>query len=348
MNQKNHSDKISLIKTLNGMSLAIAIALIPGALLGELVQFITRYYPVGVEILKIINLCTTMLPLVIGICVASQHHLDTIQSISVGFAATIGSGVISSIAGGVYSFTGTGDVINAGLTSVLAVWLIIKFCRPLKSMAIIIVPTFIPVITGLIGIMTLPYVSLISQNIGNTINYFTTLQPILMGILIAMVFTIIIVSPISTVGIAYSIGISGVAAAAANTGVAVAAIVLAMLSYKTNPIGTVLAHVFGTPKIQMANFIKKPVMLLPCLLVSAVLGGITGILNFQMTTQAAGFGIVGGIGPVALMNHLGWTGLSGIITLTYFLGIPLALGKILQQTSKKLSIISDEDYTLEY
>lgn len=346
-NHEQENTTISLIKVLNGMSLAIAITLIPGALLGELCIFIGKYHPIGVDILNIVNFCSKMLPLVIGLCVAHQHKLDMIQSVSVGFASTIGSGVITSIEKGVYSFTGTGDVITAGLASALATWIILKFCRPLKSMSVILVPTFIPIIVGSLGLLALPYISLISYSIGATINYFTTLQPILMGALIAMAFTIIIVSPISTVGIAYSIGISGIAAAAANTGVSVAAVVLTILCYKTNPLGTVFAHILGTPKMQMVNFIKKPIMLLPCVLISGVLGMLTGGLGLQMTTQAAGFGITGGIGPIALMNHLGWTIASGILTLVYFLVIPISLGFYLQRVGKKLSLIKDEDYTLD-
>lgn len=339
---------LSVIKILNGMSIAIAIALLPGAVLGEFFNYLSRFHESVTIGLDIIHFAARMLPFIIGICVALQHKLDTIQSVSVGFSSVIASGVIKSVEKGVYSLAGTGDVINAGLAAVLATWIIIKFCRSLKSISIIVVPTVVPLIVGIIGLLVLPYVSLISQSIGATINYFTTLQPILMGMLIAMTFTIIIVSPISTVGIAYSIGLTGIAAAAANIGVGVAGVVLAILSYKTNSLGTVVAHLIGTPKMQMANFMKKPVMLLPCLLISGLLGMVTGYYEFQMTAQEAGFGIIGAIGPIALMDHLGWTFTSLIIMGLYFIIIPCILGFTLQKLFLKISIIHSDDYTLEY
>ncbi len=342
------SQKLSLTKILNGTSIAIAITLVPGALMGELLLFIGKYHPAALEVLNMVNMCARFLPLAIGLCIAQLHKLDAIQSLAVGFAATIGSGVIVSVERGVYAFAGTGDVITATATAALAVFLILTFCTRLQSLSVIVTPTFVPIIAGSVGLLILPPISMITTSIGSTINYFTTLQPVLMGALIAMAFTIIIVSPISTVAIAYSIGISGIAASAANTGVAVASVVLALLSSRSNPIGTVIAHIVGTPKMQMANFIKKPTMILPCVLVSGVLGMITGIFGFEMTTQAAGFGIVGGIGPVALMNHLGWSISSTLIMISYFVLIPLGMGIALRHAGNKTAIISDEDYKLNY
>ncbi len=341
-------ENVSLMKVLNGIGLAIAISLIPGALLGELATLIAKHNDIGIQMLNSVNFCTRMLPLVIGLCIAHQHGLDTIQSAAVGFSAAIGSGVIVSVEKGVHSLAGTGDVINAALVAALATWIIIKFCRPLKSLSVVIVPTLVPLITGAIGLLTLPHISLIARSIGNTINYFTTLQPVLMGALIAMSFTIIIVSPISTVAIAYSIGIVGIASASANIGVSVAGVVLALLGYKTNTIGTIIATLMGTPKIQMANFIKKPIMLLPCLIISGLLGMYTGIAEFHMPTTAAGFGVIGFIGPIALMNHLGWNVSSAIITLMYFVVVPLGVGFVLQKVFKKHNLIEDNDYKLEY
>ncbi len=341
-------ENVSLMKVLNGIGLAIAISLIPGALLGELATFIAKYNDIGFQILNVVNFCTRMLPFIIGICIAQQHELDTIQSSSVGFSAAIGSGVIRSIEGGVYHLAGTGDVINAALSAAIATWIIIKFCRPLRSLSMVIVPTFVPIVAGGLGLITLPYVSLVARSVGDGINYFTTLQPVLMGALIAMSFTIIIVSPLSTVAIAYAIGMGGIASASANIGVAVAGLVLAMLGRKVNTVGTIIAHLMGTPKIQMPNFVKKPIMLLPCLIISCLLGMYTGMVGFEMPTTAAGFGIIGFIGPIALLNNIGWTVPSIIITTIYFIVVPIGLGFALQKIFKKHNIIEDDDYTLEY
>ncbi|XTV88849.1 PTS sugar transporter subunit IIC, partial [Staphylococcus aureus] len=50
-------------------------------------------------------------------------------------------------------------------------------------------------ISGAIGVLILPYTRMITTGIGNMVNGFTELQPIIMSILISMVFSLIIISP---------------------------------------------------------------------------------------------------------------------------------------------------------
>ena len=63
-------------------------------------------------------------------------------------------------------------------------------------------------IPGFIGMLTLPYVGYITRGLGNLIENFTTLQPLLMTIFIAVSFALIIVTPLSSVAIAYAISFS--------------------------------------------------------------------------------------------------------------------------------------------
>ncbi|MDG4630977.1 PTS sugar transporter subunit IIC, partial [Enterococcus faecalis] len=79
-----------------------------------------------------------------------------------------------------------------------------------------------------------PYVTKITAAIGDLINTFTTLQPILMSILIACSFAFLIISPISTVAIGMAIQLNGVSAGAAAMGVAATTVVLVVNSWKVN------------------------------------------------------------------------------------------------------------------
>ncbi|WP_417891366.1 PTS sugar transporter subunit IIC, partial [Acinetobacter pittii] len=94
------------------------------------------------------------------------------------------------------------------LTAAIAVFFILVIGERFGSLTLIIMPTFVGVIASFIGLIILPYVQLITTGIGNLVNTFTDLQPILMSILIAMVFSFLIISPISTVATALAIGIS--------------------------------------------------------------------------------------------------------------------------------------------
>ena len=61
-------------------------------------------------------------------------------------------------------------------------------------MALIVYPTIVGGLSATIGVFILPYVHTINIAIGNMINSFTELQPVLMCMLISMVFSFIIIS----------------------------------------------------------------------------------------------------------------------------------------------------------
>ena len=79
----------------------------------------------------------------------------------------------------------------------------------LGSLEMIILPVLVPVISGLIGLLTLPYVQVITQSLGKLVNRFTELNPLLMSILICVTFSLLMVTPISLVAIATAINLTG-------------------------------------------------------------------------------------------------------------------------------------------
>ncbi|MBO1913608.1 PTS sugar transporter subunit IIC, partial [Microvirga sp. 3-52] len=123
----------------------------------------------------------------------------------------------------------------------------------LKAYSILVMPTLSILVPGMIGYMMLPYMKHSTGIIGVAVSNVTQLQPVLMGAIIAVIFCIIILLPVSTVGVATVIMLSGVGAGAANLGIVAAGVGLAIASYKANSLGTALAHVLGSPKIQMKN-----------------------------------------------------------------------------------------------
>lgn len=335
--------KTFLNNVLNGLSIGIVVALIPGALLGELMKLINT--PLANKVLMITSFSTTLLPVAIGLAIAMQFKFTPIQSASLTIATVIGSGVLAEVSGNAFLLKGTGDVINTALVGAIAALLVLMLGNSLKSYTILLVPMIVVVIAGGIGIFTLPYVKMITGYIGRLVLSFTTLQPYLMGALIAVSFALLIVSPISTVGIALAISISGIASGAANLGIVAAGFGLAISGRSINSFGTSIAHFLGSPKMQMANFIKKPVMIVPIVLNALVLGILAAFFNVQGTSMSAGFGISGLIGPINAYN----TGSSILIISIIFVIVPVVLGFIFDYLCKKVfKIVQDKDYELSF
>ncbi|MGE7603095.1 PTS transporter subunit IIC [Peribacillus sp. NPDC097675] len=338
-------------KLLTGMSLGIVVSLIPNALLGEILKLIIPHFPALQHILDITVFVMSLLPVMIGMMVGITFKLSTTQTASIGIAAMVGSGAIQKTADGLFALNGIGVVINTGITAALTVLFLQLIGDKLKAYAILLMPTLSILIPGMIGYLILPFVKSSTGLLGVAIANVTSLQPIVMGAIISVIFCLIILSPISTVGVATVIMLSGIGSGAANLGIVAAGVGLAIASYKANSLGTALAHVLGSPKIQMRNFFMKPKIAFPMLITAAILGALAGMLNIQGTPYSAGFGLSGLVGPLNYMKLAegGWIGSNITIMIVIFFILPIVLNLVLIYVfSKKLKWIKAEDYTLHF
>ena len=107
-------------KLLTGMSMGIVVALIPNALLGEILKLIIPHAPALQSVLDMTVVAMSLLPILIGVMVGMTFKLTPIQTASVGIAAMVGGGSVQQTADGLFALNGIGVVINTGLTAALA------------------------------------------------------------------------------------------------------------------------------------------------------------------------------------------------------------------------------------
>lgn len=201
-----------------------------------------------------------------------------------------------------YTLAGTGAILNIMLVTFLSALLVIVLEPRLGQLKIIFLPTITLLIGGGIGLATLPWMIRIQNAIGNVVAVATHLSPLPMGIFLGLAFAALIVSPISSVGIATALGIAGVGSGAANAGIVAGALTLAWMSASVNPIGGTIAHVIGSPKIQMANMLRKPLLFIPVMIAAGIAGGVATLLSIKGTPFSAGFGASGLIGPLTALQ----------------------------------------------
>lgn len=338
--------KAYAMNVLNGLAIGTVVALIPGALLGELFKALLPVFPQGQLVLNATTMSNSMLGLVVGVLIGMNFKFTPIQSASLGLAVIFAGGAVQFSPEGL-SLAGTGDVINMGITGAIGVGIILLLGNKLKAYTILLIPPIVLIVGGGLGVFLLPYVAGITKLIGLFVAQLLTLQPIVMSVLIAIVFSILIVSPITTVGIAVAVSLAGIGSGAGNLGVCAAGFGLAIAGWGVNPIGTNLAHFIGSPKMSMPNVFAKPKIMIPIICNAAVLGALAALFNIQGTPMSAGFGFSGLVGPVNHLNIVGWTAGNIIITLLVFLVAPVALGIAFNYLfTKAWPIISREDYKL--
>ncbi|WP_283679982.1 PTS sugar transporter subunit IIC [Lentilactobacillus sp. Marseille-Q4993] len=342
-------DKRIVLNTLNGLSMGIIIALIPSALLNELVKVLMPSYPQLSVVLTMTNLAMVTLPAVSALCVGMLGKFSPIQTGALVLASVMGAGNFKMV-GDHFVAAGTGDVINIALTIMVGYVLIAVLGQKLKAYTILLVPAIVMLVAGGIGMMTLKPVASFTKILGIGINQLTELQPLLMGTLLGIVFALLIVSPVSSVGIATAIGLTGVAAGAANLGIVAAAFSLAIYGWKANTVGTSLAHFLGSPKMQMANLMANPKLLLPVMINAGIMGFLASLFGITGTPSSAGFGFAGLIGPIAAVNGMEEVTVVGLLLIvTLFVIVPVILGLVSNALfNRQMSYFQAKDFELDY
>lgn len=332
-------------KVLAGTAIAIVVALIPNAILAT---FLKPLLPnaAAAEFLHIVQVFQFFTPIMAGFLIGQQFKFNPMQQLAVGGAAYIGSGawaytevVQKGVATGTFQLRGIGDLINMMITASLAVLAVKYFGNKFGSLTIILLPIIIGTGVGYIGWKLLPYVSYVTTLIGQGINSFTTLQPILMSILIAVAFSLIIVSPISTVAIGLAIGLNGMAAGAASMGIASTAAVLVWATLKVNKSGVPIAIALGAMKMMMPNFLKHPIMAIPMVVTAAISSLTVPLFNLVGTPASSGFGLVGAVGPIASLAG----GSSVLIIILAWIVLPFAVAFAAHKVSKDILKLYKED-----
>lgn len=296
-------NKEFFMKLLNGVALGIVIGLIPNAILGGIFKFITVDNIILKNIYTAITMSQLATPLLVGLVVAIQFKFNAIETAVLAMCSFIGAGSLSVVDKKV-QIAGIGDLINTMLVAALTVIFIIFLRGKLGSLTVILLPVLTVSIMATIGLFTLPYVKLITKGLGNVIAEFTTLQPLLMSILLAVSFALIIVSPVSTVAIAVAVGLNGLASGAANLGIASCAMTLVVGTMRVNKIGVPLTLFLGSMKIFMPNWLKYPIVNIPIILNAIFAGVLAFIFNIQGTAASAGFGFSGLVGPIAALDFM--------------------------------------------
>ena len=213
-----------------------------------------------------------------------------------------------------------------------------------------------PAVTILIGVLIAeavgPAVSAFMTGFGNVIMSATEMQPLLMGVIVAVLVGIALTLPISSAAICMMLGLSGLAGGAATVGCCCQMVGFAVMSYRENGVGGLFAQGLGTSMLQMSNIIKNWKIWIPPTLASAILGPLSTMV-FKMENIAIGSGmgtcgLVGQFGTITAMTESGntssmmWVG----ILLLHFI-LPAIVTLIISEFMRAKNWIKPGDLKLE-
>ena len=168
-----------------------------------------------------------------------------------------------------------------------------------------------PIVTILVGEGV---ASLIAAPIGNAaksvgvaIMWATELHPFFMGIIVSVVIGMALTLPISSAAICAALTLTGLAGGAAVAGCCAQMVGFAVMSFRENRWGGLVAQGVGTSMLQMPNIVRNPKIWIPPTLASAITGPIaTCLFRLQMNGSpvSSGMGTCGFVGQIGV--YTGW------------------------------------------
>ena len=170
-----------------------------------------------------------------------------------------------------------------------------------------------PIVTVLAGIgiarLVAAPIGTAASAVGSFIKWATVLQPFFMGIVVSVAVGVALTLPISSAAICAALGLTGLAGGAAVAGCCAQMVGFAVMSFRENGWGGLVAQGIGTSMLQMPNIVKNPRIWIPPTLASAITGPLaTCLFRLEMngTAVSSGMGTCGFVGQIGV--YTGWIG----------------------------------------
>jgi uncharacterized membrane protein len=231
------------------------------------------------------------------------------MAVSIGFALQAPPFVL-------YSLIAVGQAANklggeGGPLAVYFITLIAIFFGKLVSKTTpvdLIVTPLVTIAAGVAAALVLaPPIGKAAAAFGTAIMWATNMRPFIMGILVSAIVGIVLTLPISSAAICAALGLTGLAGGAALAGCCAHMVGFAVVSYRENRTGGLLAQGLGTSMLQIPNLLKKPVLWVPPVVASIINGPVATVL-FKLKQNgppiASGMGSSGMVGPIGVIT--GW------------------------------------------
>ena len=281
---------------LGAMAQGLFSTLIIGTILAQIGMLVSSYVSAGLGsyIIAAANIAKTITGAGIGVAVAVKFKSSPILTAATAVCGMLGAfpGVgITELAVG-----RPGEPLGAFVAAVIACEIGALVSGKTK-LDIVLTPIVTICSGGVVAFLVSTPISNFMTWLGSLVNYNVEKNPVLGGIIVAVLMGVILTLPISSAAVGVSLGLSGIAAGAACVGCCCQMIGFAVSSFRDNGISGLISQGIGTSMIQMPNILKKPQIWLAPTLASAVLGPISSaVLRMTNTATGSGMGTSGLVG----------------------------------------------------
>lgn len=356
------------ITAFSGMAQGLFVTLIAGTILAMIAGWFSDNY-FGRTLTGISNIAKSMMGAGIGVGIAHALKKPKLLIFSAAVAGMVGAFAEKFFPSAAAPFSAIalgapGNPIGAYVATMLVIEIVSLYAGKTK-LDIILIPLG-ALFLSFAGIFAAyPFIKLIGR-LGDFIAFATDATPFVMGVVIAVVMGVVLTMPTSSAAIwisvaspiltGYASGAAGVteaqynamllAGGAATVGCACHMVGFAVASFRENKWSGLIAQGLGTSMLQIPNIMKKPVIMLPMILSSAILGPLsTCVFKVKCGASGGGMGTSGLVGVFDSFKYTsGALGCIGIVLLTIVL--PAALNLLFSEWFRKKGWIKQNDMLL--
>ncbi len=345
------SPKVYFVDAMSMMAFGLFASLLMATIFGT----VGKYVPDGNVFKDLLNLLSKYAPAsggatgaVLGVAIAYALKAPALVLFASGVVGMCGNDLSTVIttAEGIEKSVAAGPL--GAFICVIIACEVGKIVSKTTKVDIIVTPAVTLTVGMTVAMIICPAVAYCMYWLGYFINYATTILPFFMGVVISVVVGIVLTLPISSAALCAMIGISGLAGGAATVGCCAQMVGFAVISFRENKWGGVVAQGLGTSMLQMGNIVKNPLIWIPATLASAIVGPIsTCVFKLECSGVSAGMGTCGLVGPIGVFSSMGFTANSVIGVIVTCIVLPAVLSLGCSELMRKYGWIKKDDLKLE-
>lgn len=307
------------IDAFSGMAQGLFVTLIAGTIFKQIGSWCGANSGFGALLILIGNIACTLMGAGIGVGIAKKLKAPDLVVFACAVAGFLGAflpdNVYNLLSDGSFSLKAVAGSITAfkvgapeygtpigSYVSTLIALEIVLLVQGKTKLDILIVPLtvmFVTIISMFVAYPAIWFIKVIQKFIEISV----TAQPFIMGVVISVVMGILLTMPTSSAAIWIAI-VSGstsdammLAGGAAVVGCAAQMVGFAVMTFKENGVGGLISQGIGTSMLQIPNIMKHPLIFVPPIIASAIVGPIaTCVFKLRCTAGGGGMGTSGLVG----------------------------------------------------